>query len=128
MSGARAHEADPFDLPEWLGAGDVTWTSQTPVRSGWLVRGSLGRGTEEVPCDLLAADHAYPEPVLADDLRASVHQAWQHGQVLLLEYGGRSTLGVPATAFTADLALEALTRLAKAVGAKATTFSATLRL
>jgi hypothetical protein len=48
--------------------------------------------------------------------------------VLLLEYDGRLTLAVPGTAFTADRVLEAIGRLAKAVGVKPGRFLAALRL
>ena len=54
--------------------------------------------------------------MLDDDWRSRVHQAWTHGQVLLIDYDGRLTLAVPGTTFTADRALEAIGRLAKAVG------------
>jgi hypothetical protein len=66
--------------------------------------------------------------VLDDGWRRQVHQAWTHGQVLLVEYDERLTLAVPGTGFTADLALEAIGRLAKAVGAKPGKFLAALRL
>ena len=50
------------------------------------------------------------------------------GQVLLVEYDDRLTLAVPGTDFTADRALEAIGRLAKAVGVKPGKFLAALRL
>ena len=122
---------DAFDLPEWLGTGEVMWTATDSVRGGPVVPGVLSGdddGGEALPCDLLAADQAYPRPVLDDDWRRQVHQAWTHGQVLLVEYDDRLTLAVPGTAFTADLALEAIGRLAKAVGVKPGRFVAALRL
>ena len=38
---ARPHVSavDAFDLPEWLGTGEVTWTALTSVHSGHLVEG-----------------------------------------------------------------------------------------
>jgi len=48
--------------------------------------------------------------------------------VLTLEYGGRLTLAVPGTDFTADHVLEALERFAKAVGAPPGRYLAALRL
>jgi len=66
--------------------------------------------------------------VLDDGWRQRAHQAWTHGQVLLVDYDGRLTLAVPGTAFTADRALEAIGRLAKAVGVKPGRFVAALRL
>jgi hypothetical protein len=120
---------DAFDLPDWLGEGEVTWTSDDATRSGSLVSGCLaGPESQRHPCDLLAVDLAYPAPVVGDRLRTAAHQAWQHGQVLLLDQDGRTTLAVPGTSFTADDVLDALTRLAKAVGARPASFSVRLRL
>ena len=121
-------EADPFDLPEWIGVSPVTWSALSGVGDEPLVRGELSGASDVLPCDLLAADRAYPLPVLDERWRRAVHQSWAHGQVLLLEYDGRLTLAVPRTAFTADDVLEALRRLAKAVGVKPDRFSAVLRL
>lgn len=119
---------DPFDLPDWLGRGEVTWTARTSVHGGHLVAGELSADGGSLGCDLLGADQAFPVPVLDDDWRRQTHQAWTHGQVLLVEYDGRLTLAVPGTAFTADRALEAVGRLAKAVGVKPGRFVAALRL
>ncbi|MGZ4493921.1 MAG: hypothetical protein ACXVWU_04435 [Nocardioides sp.] len=119
---------DPFDLPEWLGTGEVTWTALTSVHGGHLVSGELSGGGRPIPCDLLGADEAFPLPVLDDDWRRRVHQTWTFGQVLLVEYGGRLTLAVPGTSFSADRALEAVGRLAKAVGVAPGRFVAALRL
>ena len=120
--------ADPFDLPEWLGTGEVTWSAQSSVRAGPRVSGELTAGDDRLACDLLAADEAFPVPVLDERWRHDAHQAWTHGQVLLVEYDGRLTLAVPGTRFTADRVLETLGRLAKAVGVKPDQFVATLRL
>lgn len=121
---------DPFDLPDWLGTGEVTWTAVSSVHAGHLVHGELsGRGAEgALGCDLLGADQAFPAPVLDDSWRRQSHQAWTHGQVLLVEYDGRLTLAVPGTSFTADLVLEAIGRLAKSVGVRPGQFVAALRL
>ena len=121
------NEVDPFDLPDWLGRGSVTWASEAHVRGGHLVAGSLtGDGHEDVPCDLLAVDEAHPAPVTGDDVRTRAHLAWRHGQILLLERDGRLTLAVPGTTFTADRVLDALARLAKAVGASPEHYAARL--
>ena len=119
---------DPFDLPEWLGEGDVTWTATTSVHAGHLVTGELSAGGRRLDCDLLGVDQAFPVPVLDDDWRRRSHQAWTHGQVLVVEHDDRLTLAVPGTAFTADLALEALGRFAKAVGARPGAYLAAIRL
>ncbi len=85
-------------------------------------------GDQELPCDLLAADVAYPRPLLSDAWRHDAHQAWEHGQVLLVSCDGRLTLAVPGTAYSADGALETFGRLAKAVGVDARRFTVCLRL
>lgn len=111
-------DLDPFDLPDWLGEGEVTWVSDAGVRDGHQVTGFLaGPGHDDVPCDLLAVDEAHPAPVAGDDVRTRAHLAWRHGQILLLQRDDRLTLAVPGTSFTADRVLDALGRLAKAVGA-----------
>ncbi len=124
----RIRPVDPFDLPDWLGLGEVTWTASDSIRNGHRVRGELHGDGQVLPCDLLAADQAYPQPVLEDSWRRQVHQAWTHGQVLTVEYDGRLTLAVPGTSFTADSALETIGRLAKAVGVPPGRFLAALRL
>jgi hypothetical protein len=125
---AQVAAVDPFELPDWLGTQPVTWIALSSVHDSHLVEGELIAGAESAACDLLAADQAFPRPVLHDDWRRLVHQAWTHGQVLLLSYDGRLTVAVPGTCFTADRVLEAIGRLAKAVGVAPTRFAATLRL
>ena len=120
-------DVDPFDLPDWLGEGQVTWVSDAGVRDGHLVTGALtGTGHDDVACDLLAVDEAHPVPVARDDVRTRAHLAWRHGQILLVEHEGRLTLVVPGTSFTADRVLDALGRLAKAVGARPGHYTARL--
>ena len=119
---------DPFELPEWLGEADVTWTAEAGLRSGYAVPGHLAGGSDLLPCDLLAVDVAYPQPVARDAVRRDAHQAWRNGQVLLVDAADRLTLAVPGTGFTADLVLDAMGRLAKAVGASAEHYSVRLRI
>jgi hypothetical protein len=121
-------EADPFDLPDWLGEGEVTWAAEEGPRSGHRVRGSLRGSGHELPCDLLAVDEAYPAPVADDATRLRAHQAWRHGQVQLATYDGRLTLLTPGRDFTAEGVLDVLGRLAKAVGASPDQFAVLLRL
>lgn len=129
-------DIDPFDLPEWLGTGDVVWCADAGLQTGHLVRGRLTAGTvpegstasEEIVCDLLAVDEAYPAPVVDDATRLRVHQAWRHGQVVIGEHDSRMVLAVPGTRFGPELVLEALSRLARAVGARAERYAALLRL
>lgn len=143
---ATITDIDPFDLPEWLGTGDVVWRADAGLQTGHLVRGRLtaapspatasdtsgeaGEAGEagEIVCDLLAVDEAYPAPVVDDATRLRVHQAWRHGQVVIGEHGSRMVLAVPGTRFGPELVLEALSRLARAVGAHAERYAALLRL
>ncbi|RYJ00752.1 MAG: hypothetical protein EON52_22960 [Actinomycetales bacterium] len=120
---------DPFDLPEWLGEEDVTWSTESGLRRGYDVSGTLSSdGHQPVACDLLAVDEAYPVPVADQQVRHDAHQAWRHGQVLVVEVDGRVTLAVPGTGFSADLVMDALSRLAKAVGASPDHYSVRLRI
>ena len=32
---------DPFDLPDWLGTDEVTWSADAGLRTGHHVRGNL---------------------------------------------------------------------------------------
>jgi hypothetical protein len=121
-------DLDPFDLPDWLGDGPVAWASDQGL-SGHLVAGHLtGTPDQVIPCDLLAVDQAYPAPVLDEATRTRVHQAWRHGQVLLLARESRATVATPGTAWPPDLVLEALTRLARSVGSDPTSWTAHLAL
>lgn len=122
-------DVDPFDLPDWLGEGDVTWAPDAGVRRGHLVRGRLSGSAEEMlACDLLAVDEAHPAPVAPDEVRTAAHLAWRHDQILLAEQDDRLTLLVPGTEFTADLVLDAISRLAKALGASPDCYAVLLRL
>lgn len=126
---ARVEPVDPFDLPDWLGTAEVSWCALTSVRGAQRVSGRLsGGGEPALPCDLLAADVAYPEPLLPDAWRRQVHQAWEYGQVQLVGYDGRLTLAVPGTAYATDTVLEAVSRLARAVGAEPDRYTVCLRL
>lgn len=124
--------ADPFELPDWLGTGPVTWTALSSVRGAGHITGSLagaGAGADgELACDLMAADVAYPQPLLDEGWRRQAHQAWELGQVLLVTCDGRLTLPVPGTAYSADGTLETIGRLAKALGVPASRFTVCLRL
>ena len=124
-----AEDVDPFDLPDWLGSGEVTWAAESGLHAGHQVSGSLADGNATpIACDLFAVDEAYPRPVADDATRLATHQAWRHGQIRLASYDGRLTLLVPGTGFTADLVLDALARLAKAVGAVPERYAAHLRI
>ena len=120
-------EVDPFDLPEWLGEGDVTWVAESGLRSHH-VRGVLRGAGDEIPCDLLAVDEAYPVPVADDATRLRTHQAWRHGQIQLATHEGRLALLTPGREFTAEGVLGVVGRLAKAVGASPDHYAVRLRL
>ena len=120
---------DPFDLPEWLGETEVTWAAESGVRRGHAVTGTLtAPGHDPVACDLLAVDPVYPTAVASESVRHDAHQAWRHGQVLTVSRESRLTLAVPGTGFSADLVLEAVGRLALAVGASVDRYSVLLRI
>ena len=123
-------DVDAFDLPEWLGEGEVDWTAASGLRTGHLVSGLLrGAGAEhELACDLLAVDEAFPRPVADEDTRVRAHQAWRHGQVLLVEHDGRIALAAPGTRWSAEGVLDALARLARAVGASPDRYAVRLRI
>lgn len=122
---------DPFDLPDWLGEGEVVWTPDGPIHDTHFVLGSLtgqaGRD-QSLACALFAVDEAYPKPVADDELRHEAHQAWRHGEVFLVSLSDQLTLCVPGTTFSAERVLETVARLAKAVGARPESFSVLLRL
>ena len=122
-------DVDPFDLPEWLGTVDVVWRSDSGLAAGHHVRGRLtSDGQDDLACDLLAVDEAYPQPVVDDASRLRVHQAWRHGQVVIGTYDDRLVLAAPGTAFGPEAVLDTLGRLARAVGAHAERYAALLRL
>ena len=121
-------DVDPFDLPEWLGIGQVVWHADRGLRSGHLVEGRLVSGDDVLACDLLAVDEAYPLPVTDDDSRLRAHQAWRHGQVLLDQYADRLVLAVPGTRLDAERVLDTLARLARAVGGSPDNMAALLRI
>ncbi len=128
MPAAQVEPVDPFDLPDWLGTRPVTWVALSSVRGAARVTGCLRADDVELPCDLVAADVAYPVPLLPDHWRRQAHLAWQHGQVLLVRVEGRLTLAVPGTAYSADGALETIGRLARAVGVDVDRFTVALQL
>jgi hypothetical protein len=125
---SQPRAVDPFDLPEWLGVDEVTWSPDTGIRSGHLVSGTLAGVDGTLPCDLLAVDQAYPRPVADEQTRVLTHQAWHHGQLHLVEYAGRLTLVVPGRDFAADRVLDAIGRFARAVGAPERRYAVHLRL
>jgi len=122
-------EIDPFDLPEWLGECEVTWEAGRGLGSGDRVAGILtAPGREPMPCDLLAVDDAYPAPVADEPLRVRAHQVWRHGEVLVASDAGHVLLAVPGSRLDAETALEAIGRLARAVGARPGTYVVRLRV
>jgi hypothetical protein len=127
--GPTVEPVDPFDLPDWVGEGSVTWRASSRLAGSHLVSGDLdgAQGTTQT-CDILACDPAYPVPVLSEAWRHDAHQAWALGEVLLVSYDGRLTLVVPGTVVTAEPTLEAVRRLARAVGSKPDRFTVALRL
>jgi hypothetical protein len=120
---------DAFDLPEWLGVAEVTWSARAGLRTGYAVRGELvSEGHPPLECDLVAVDEAYPVPVAGDDVRIRAHQAWRNGEVHVVRRDGRLALAVPGRCFDADLVLEAFGRLARAVGASTERYAVLFRI
>lgn len=130
---------DAFDLPEWVGEREVVWRSDvaldSPLVTGTLSADHPGRaedgtsaGPAPMPCDLLACDRAYPEPALPERWRREAHAQWALQQVLLVEVRERLTLVCPGVDVETATALEALRRLAKAVGVPSSRITAALRL
>jgi len=122
-------EIDAFDLPDWLGETEVTWASECGLGTAHRVAGGLtAEGHEPVACDLLAVDDAYPEPVVSDPVRVRAHQYWRHGEVLLVGDGDRIVLAVPGSLLDPDSVLQAVGRLARAVGARDGAYAVRLRV
>ena len=118
--------ADPFDLPHWVGAGECVWTTSDSIGQA-RVEGVLSGGAGKVELAVLACDVAYPRPVLREQLRHDTHQAWAHGQVLLLADDDRFALPIPGTALDVDLLCEAIRRFARSVGAAPASFTVALQ-
>lgn len=117
---------DPFDLPDWLGTEEVHW-HQTGTGQHHLLPGALVCGEHSLTCDLFAVDLAYPAPVADEATRVRVHQAWQHGQVVLVRREGRTSVAAPGTSWSPATVLEAVRRVALAVGAPPARYAAVLR-
>ena len=122
-------EVDPFDLPDWLGEREVTWSADRGLETGHRVEGTLtAPDAEPLSCDLLAIDDAYPAPIASDAVRVRTHQVWQYGEVLLVSDGDRLVLAVPGSRLDAETAISAVGRLARAVGAAAGSYGVRLRV
>ncbi|HYJ66309.1 MAG TPA: hypothetical protein VEX15_01465 [Nocardioidaceae bacterium] len=121
--------ADPFDLPEWVGAEQLRWSTGETASTA-LIAGTLaGESGESLGLDLLCVDVAYPAAVVDERQRHDAHQAWHFGQVLMLvDRDGRLAMAVPATRWDADTVCEALRRFAKAIGVPPSQISVVLRL
>ena len=128
--GRTVESVDPLDLPDWVGEGAVTWRASSSLAGSHLVSGDLDGGStgRSLGCDVLACDPAYPLPVLSEAWRHDAHQAWALGEVLLVEYDGRLALVVPGIVVAAEPTLEAVRRLARAVGSQPDRFTVALRL
>ncbi len=133
-------DVDPFELPEWLGELDVVWYAGSGLRTAHLVVGALaaqqpgpaGRPAEpeRLGCSLVAVDEAHPVPVADDATRVRAHRAWRHGQVLVVQApdGDGIALAAPGTRWSSEGVLDALARLARAVGASPERYAVHLRI
>jgi hypothetical protein len=112
------HPFDPFDLPDWLGTHEVQWRATSVLQDAVVVHGVLrSEAARDFALDLLAVDAAYPTVSCPEQQRQAAHQAWQFGQVALVEVDGTVAAAVPGAGFDANLVCEVVRRLAKAVGA-----------
>ncbi|MFS3130371.1 hypothetical protein ACLM5J_18360 [Nocardioides sp. Bht2] len=120
---------DAFDLPDWLGTDEVTWSALSTDRGGHRVRGTLTASGQVLDCDLLAVDQAWPHPVADEALRQQVHTAWRAGEIVVAEDDeGRLLVLSPGIAFGPADALESIRRFARAVAAPPQRYSVALRL
>jgi hypothetical protein len=119
---------DPFDLPDWLGTERVTWRTEGSFADDPRVAGWLCAEGRSQPLDLLAVDAAYPEAVCPPEQRHDAHQSWHFGQVLLLGIDARVAAAVPGVRFDANLVIESIRRVAKALGAPGANFTVMLTL
>ena len=126
-AGGAVRPVEPFDLPEWLGEGEVVWTAATSLDGRNRVEGELRGGEERLGCDVLAIDQAWPAPVLAEEWRRAAHGEWSRGEVLLVRFHDRLTLVVPGTSLAADTVLQVVGRLARSVGVPPSRFLVALR-
>jgi hypothetical protein len=129
MTELRHHAiTDPFDLPEWLGSGELTWVAASGLASASLSGALVGQDGERLPLSIIAADRAYPTPVVDEEVRRAVHQAWALNQVVILDDDGCQTLAVPTVTLDTELVCEAMRRFARAIGVDTSRVSLTIRL
>lgn len=119
---------DAFDLPDWIGTAAVTWMADADLDAGPHVKGVLVGGSQRYVLDLLAVDAAYPRPVCPEPERRLVQQAWEFGEILLLDAGGRLAAGTPGHRFDPTLVCEAIRRVARSVAAAPGNFTVSLRV
>ncbi len=120
---------DALDLPDWIGTQAVSWHATSPLYGSPHVTGLLlADDGKQQALDLLAVDAAYPMPVCPEPQRQAAHQAWQYGEVVLLESDGVVSAGVPGREFDANLACETLRRVARSVAADAGAFIVSITL
>jgi hypothetical protein len=130
-SEGEAQPQDPFELPDWLGLDRVCWQSTGPTGAKSVAHGRLVSLDEErsaVDLQIMAADRAFPTVACNDSDRRLVHQNWHYGEVTLLRVEDKLTLAIPGTTFSADLLCEAVSRLARALGAERSRFYVLLNL
>lgn len=137
MSAAQAPgeawgDVDPFELPEWLGTQEVLWRGCVGTGGSHVLAGELvGDDDQPVACDLVAVDEAYPRPVAPEAVRQQVHLAWRSGEVSVLTSPldpARLALAVPGCTVDAGTTMDAVARLARAVGASPRRWSVQWRL
>jgi hypothetical protein len=66
--------------------------------------------------------------VATDAIRVRAHQVWQHGEVMIAEDHERMLLVVPGSRVDTETALDAIARLARAVGAASGSYAVRLEV
>lgn len=130
-TGSAPSVVDFFDLPDWIGATPCTWTTSVSLGEAWVhgqLVGSSDPAVDRLGLAVQAVDVAYPAAVVTESVRHDAHQAWVHGQVLLLDTDNGFTVGVPGTGLGVELLCEAIRRFARGVGAATDTFTVAVRL
>ncbi|MGH3472856.1 MAG: hypothetical protein ACRDPG_12550 [Nocardioidaceae bacterium] len=105
------------------------WESGSSLGSAPYVAGEMvSADARRQPIDLLAVDAAYPRVVCPEQSRHDAHQAWQLGEVLLVDVDGRLAAAVPGVGFDCNTVCEAIRRVGRAVGAQPHSFTVSIVL
>ena len=93
-------EIDPFDLPDWLGETEVTWAADRGLATGHRVAGQLTADGQLRAVRPAGRRRRLPRPVAADPVRVRAHQAWRHGEVLIVGTATACSSPCPGSVWT----------------------------